>query len=1147
MAGERRHATVVFADVSGFTTLSERLDPELVTELMDGCFARMEGAVERYGGHVTRYIGDCIMAVFGAPTALESAARQAVNAAIDMRAEIEAFGREHTTPVPIELHIGINAGLVVAGDVGGTLKREFTAMGDSVNVASRLKDASPRGSIWVGAEVHRLTRSDFEYRRLPDLKAKGKQHEVEVWEVLSARPRVHRARPDATGRMIHSPLVGRGAERELVHACLARLATGDGSIVSIVGDAGIGKSRLLAEIVSAHGGGGTVFLESRSLSTGKNLSFHAFVDLFRTWAGIADEDEEDAALSKLRAAVEAAAPPDAPEAVAFVATMMGMSPPAAMAERIAGMDGASLERMIRKGVRELIHALAQRTPLALVFEDVHWADLSSIALLTSLLRLADHAPVCFIQLLRPGYSPAAQHTLRHARDAFAARHVEISLAPLDARQCDTLLGNLLRTDDPPYAVRTLVARRAEGNPFYIEEVVRSLIDHGAIEHAAEGFRATDKIDSVELPGTIHDVILARIDTLPASARQLLQVAAIIGRSVPDRVLRAVAPRTGDALQWELEDLKRRQILQQRREGNEIEYVFKHALTQEAIYESILHRQRRELHGRVAGVIESLYAERLLDVYGMLAYHYSRAESLEKAEEYLFKAGAEAARAAASNEALHFFQEASRIYLLLHGEGGDPEKKALLEKNIGLALLNKGDLPASVPHFDRALALLGERVPMDPRARMRRFVADALVLLARVGTNRIAGPARHADREVFEVRYHRARAQTTSDPERFFFDSIGTTRRMTETDPRAIDQACGMYTAVAAMIGWSGLSFALSKRFLGIARTLVQDGNPRDQFAYRSWKFVLHFLEGDWSDEHLVPETLIDQALRWGQFWDVNTYRGLLCERHIHQGRFEAAQGEIERIVELADVYGYDFARTNQYALPTLLMLQRRELAGALPMVERYYLERREGLLNLLALGIKAKIQVLADDHAAAAATLAAGDALLARAGRAPAFHASMLAQAHLLSELRALERAQRANGGRLPRPLVLQARRSARRAIRMAGSVARERPEACRLAGTLAWLRGRRRTAVRWWERSLDAGRHLGSVPETARTSFELGRRLSDAGLGERLVAGLPAAEHRAKAVRVLAALGLAPDGMPHPGAAPPGAGAASPPVAAER
>jgi class 3 adenylate cyclase len=1128
MAGERRHATVMFADVSGFTTLSERLDPEVVTELMDGCFARMERAVDRYGGHVSRYIGDCIMAIFGAPTALENAARQAVNAAIDMRAEVETFGKQRTTPVPLELHIGINTGLVVAGDVGGTLKREFTAMGDSVNVASRLKDASPRGAIWVGAEVYRLTRGEFDYRRLPDLNAKGKEQPVEAYELTSLRPRVHRARPDPAERMIHSALVGRDDERERISACLARVAAGEGAIVSIVGDAGIGKSRLLAEIASGGHERRVNFLEGRSLSTGTNLSFHPFVDLFGSWAGITEEDAEEVACTRLRAAIEEARPPDPAEVQAFVATMMGMSPPAGMAERIAGMDGAALERMIRKSVRELIHALAQRTPLVLVFEDLHWADLSSIALLTNLLRLVDEVPVCFILLLRPGYSPATQHTLKLAREELGARHLEITLAPLDARECDSLLRNLLRTDDPPYAVRTLITRRAEGNPFYIEEVVRSLIDQGAIEHRADGFRATDKIQSVELPGTIHDVILTRIDRLPASARQLLQVASIIGRSFPHRVLTEVAPRKGDALEWELRDLKRRQILQERREGNEIQWVFKHALTQEAIYESILLRERRELHGTVAAAIESMYAERLADFYGMLAYHYSRAESLAKAEEYLFKAGADAARAAASNEALHFFQEASRVFLLRHGDGGDPGKKALLEKNIGLALLNKGDLPASVAHFDRALVLLGERVPMEPRARVRRFAADAVVLLARVGTNRVVGRARSVDREVFEIRYHRARAQTTSDPKRFFFDSIGTTRRMTETDPRAIDQACGMYTAVAAMIGWSGLSFALSKRFLAIASTLVQEGNPRDQFGYRSWKFVLHFLEGDWSDEHLVPEPLIDEALRWGQFWDVNTYRGLLCERHIHQGRFDAARAEMARIVELADVYGYDFARTNQYLLPTLLMLQQRDLAGALPMVERYYLERREELLNLLALGIKAKIQVLADDQTAAVDTLAAADVLLHRAGQAPAFHASMLAQAHLLHDLAALEQLRREGRTRLPRPLVRRARQHARRAVRLSASVARERPEAYRLTGTLAWLLGRGRRALRWWEKSLEAGRALGALPEVARTSLELGSRLVDAGQEAQVVAGQSAAAHHAEAGRIFVDLGLAPGDSRH-------------------
>src|SRR5439155_14590661 len=523
--------------------------------------------------------------------------------------------------------------------------------------------------------------------------------------------------------------------------------------------------------------------------------------------------------------------------------------------------------------------------------------------------------------------------------------------------------------------------KGEGNPFYIEEVVRGLIDEGAVECADGAFSLTEKIDSVVIPGTIQEAIMARIDRLPASARSVAQVAAVIGRSSPYRVLAAVAKREARSLEWELRHLKRRQLIVERRARGEREYVFKHALIQETIYESIIVKSRKALHTKVAETIESLFTDRLPDFYGMLAYHYSRAENLEKAEDYLFKAGDEAARAAASTEALHFFREASRLYFQIHGEGGDPTRKALLEKNIGLALLNKGDLLESIDHFNRSLGFLGEPVPRSMLAVLCRFVIDLVAVLARVYLSRGKPPLgreRANDRESLEIRYNCARAQTTSDTKRGFFDTMTSLRVLTRTNPASIDQACGMYAGGAALFAFSGWSFATSRRMLTIAGALIREGSVRDLFVFRSYQFLVDYFEGNWREDAAIEVGLVEEALRHGQAWDVNTYLGLHCEQAIAQGAFDRAAADLDLLRQMADEYGFEFAGSNRHFMPAYMLLEQRQFAQALSALDRYTADRYEEALNLLALGTRARVQILAGDRAGAAVTPSKAEPIASR-------------------------------------------------------------------------------------------------------------------------------------------------------------------------
>jgi class 3 adenylate cyclase/tetratricopeptide (TPR) repeat protein len=1095
---ERRQATVLFADISGFTSMSEKLDPEEVTEIMNGCFTLLERVVLAHGGHVDKYIGDCVMALFGAPKAMENAPRQAVNAAIAMRDALEHFNTEHHLLVPLQIHTGVNSGLVIAGGVGGQVKREFTVMGDAVNVASRLKDACSNGQIYVGADTYLYTKAEFEYQELK-LTLKGKKEPVPAYALLSAKPKIHRTKIGASTRPISSAMIGRDQELSKLANRIKDVVRGQGGIVSIIGEAGIGKSRLLAEVSRLNEIEGALLLEGRALSVGQSLSFHPFVDLLKHWAGIADEDDEQAALAKLEAAIVTVAADASGEIFPFVATLMGMRLSGAHARRIEGIEGEALEKLILKSTRDLLRHMASAQPLVLVFEDLHWADLSSIKLIESLLRLARDSRILFVNVFRPDYPETAGRVLQYVRDNHADQHLETDLHPLDATQCDQLVCGLLDIDDLPRATRALIASRAEGNPFYIEEVARSLVDQGALKYSEGRLSVTDKIDAVVIPGTIQEVIMVRVDRLDKATRRVLEVASVIGRSCYHRILAKVMEDEND-IEAKLAFLTERQLLTQRRSrrtaslhrvmfSEELEYTFHHALVQETIYQSMLQKNRKELHLRVAQSIESIFADRLPDFYGMLAYHYSRADSLEKAEEYLFKAGDEAVRSAASSEALTYFREASRIYFLLHGDGGDRNKKAGLERNIGLALLHTGNLIECVTYFDRCLEYLGERVPKGNFEAGVRFVANLAMVLFHLYFPRKHFKQAEAARDILDVMYDKARAQTTTDPQRFFFDSIASIRRLDRLNPATVEGAAGKYAGAAALFSFSGISFAVSRRFLQVAHGLIRTGHLSDLFLYRLFLFVHNYFAGNWDEPCEIDDALVQEALRRGQLWDVDSFLGLDGEKQLDLGNFAAAKQRLASISEIIDAYGYDFARSNEYALKAFIPLAQRDLPAALSAVEQYYNERPEELLNLIALGTKSKILILMGDYLAAEETLRKASALVGRLGTIPPFHAGAYRLSRFLLDVCQLEQALVRGDRRQAKRYRASARTSAKHALAAAAKMARIRTEAYRVMGRCYWVLGKQRQAVRWWERSLAEGQRLGARPELARTYLEVAQR----------------------------------------------------------
>jgi class 3 adenylate cyclase len=449
--GERKLVTVMFCDIEGYTPLTERLGPEETYALMDQVYEILIHKVHDFEGTVNEMTGDGIMALFGAPIALEDAPQRAIRSALAIHRGIDKFSdqlkSEKRIPA-IRMRIGIHTGPVVVGTLGNDLRVEFKAVGDTVNLASRMEGLAEPGTTYVTEGTFKLTESFFRFEAIGKKKVKGKEEAVSVYKVLSAKDAVYRSRLGSE-RMIYSEMVGRDDELHRLELQVMKVINGQGSVVNIIGEAGIGKSRLIAELKKGEMMRDVKLLEGRAISIGENLSFHPITDLLKQWMGIRQDDDQETAFCKLQNELCNLFTEEAGDAVAFVATLMGITLSGSYAEKVKRLGGEALEKLILKSLRDLLILAAERTPLVIVMEDLHWADTSSLQVLESLFRLVEAQRILFINLFRPAFLQSGERIVKALKERLLGRHLEIVLEPLDERACEALIGNMLTIWETP--------------------------------------------------------------------------------------------------------------------------------------------------------------------------------------------------------------------------------------------------------------------------------------------------------------------------------------------------------------------------------------------------------------------------------------------------------------------------------------------------------------------------------------------------------------------------------------------------------------------------------------------------------------------------------------------------------------------------
>jgi len=528
-SSERRPITVLFADIAGSTSIAERLDPEDWTALVGEAFTRMNRTIERYDGTIARLMGDGVLAFFGAPKAHEDDPERAVRCGLDMVRAIDELGAAQRVPGASDLRVrvGINTGPVVVGMVGTETANEYTAMGDAVNVAARMQSMARPGSVLITAATHRFISPLVEAVDVGLLELKGKADAVHGYEITGLKEGVTRTR----GLLgVRTPMIGRDAQLARLAELFGVVQARQGRVACILGEPGMGKSRLLAELrASVERTDGSVrWVEGRCLSYGETMPYHLVLDLVRSLIGVSAAADEAQVAAALESSLRDLLGDGWAETYAYLGHLLSLRLEPEMQARVAGLESEAIKRYIASLIL-VLRAASSRGPVVLVCDDVHWTDTASVDTLLPLLPSVAALPVLVILSSRLERQSVGWRLIAGARDVFGEALTEIRLDPLSMDDSRTLVANLLRIESLPADTRDLVLSKAEGNPFFVEEVIRMLIDSGAIVRDGDRWIATELVTRIEIPDTLQGLLLARIDRLPHESRRTLRVASVIGR------------------------------------------------------------------------------------------------------------------------------------------------------------------------------------------------------------------------------------------------------------------------------------------------------------------------------------------------------------------------------------------------------------------------------------------------------------------------------------------------------------------------------------------------------------------------------------------------------------------------------------------
>jgi class 3 adenylate cyclase/tetratricopeptide (TPR) repeat protein len=700
LEGERKQVTVLFADLKGSMELLADRDPEEARQLLDPVLERMIEAVHRYEGTVNQVMGDGIMALFGTPIAHEDHAVRACYAALRMQETVTRYGDElqRSHGVPVQIRVGLNAGAVVVRAIDSSLHMDYTAVGQTTHLAARMEQMAKPGSVLTTEETLRLAEGFVQVKALGPVSVKGLADSVEVFELIGAAST--RTRIQAFAARGLTRFVGRQAEFEALHRALERAGTSHGQVVAVIGEPGVGKTRLVYEFTRSHHTHDWLQLESSSVSYGRATAYLPVRDLLKAYFQIDDRDDGRKMREKLTGKLLTL---DAALGLTLPAFLTLLDVP--VEDRSwQDLDPTQRRQRTLAAIKQLLLRESQVQPLLLVFENLHWIDAETQAILDSLI---DSLPTTRLFLL-VNYRPEYQHGWGNKTS-----YTQLRLDPLPPASAEELLQALLGDDPSLVPLKRLLIARTEGNPFFLEESVRALVETGGLVGERGAYRPLQPLDSLQVPATVQAVLAARIDRLPPEEKRLLQTAAVIGTEVPFILLQAIVELSEEELRRGLGHLQAAEFLYETSLFPELEYTFKHALTHEVASGSLLQERRRALHAGIVAASERLYADRLTEQAERLAQHAFRGEVWDKAVAYCRQAGTKASARSAFREVVACAEQALQALSHLPESRATQEQAIDLRLDLRTALWSLGELRPMLDHL-REAATLAEALDDQPR-------------------------------------------------------------------------------------------------------------------------------------------------------------------------------------------------------------------------------------------------------------------------------------------------------------------------------------------------------------------------------------------------------------------------------------------------
>ena len=711
MVGERRVITMLFCDVKGSTAAAEKVDPETWTDVMNGVFEVMIPPIYKYEGLVPRLMGDAILAFFGAPITHEDDPQRAVLAGLEIQEGIKPYAEEIRLRYGLEfgLRVGINTGLVVVGEIGSDLRMEYTALGDAINLAARMEQTAQVGTIQISDETYKLVAPFFNVQSLGGIEVKGKSEPIQTYRVLGVK--------SAPGQLrgldgLTSPLVGRESQFGLLKERLDDLRTGKGSTFAVVGEAGLGKSTLIAELKKSTAESHFIWLKGESLSYTRSITYYPWRQVIRQSVEARDEDSPAEVRHKLGYICDCCTLPGGD--IPFLEAMLAVESEES-AKVVMGFQGDALNQRMVDATRGFMCGLAVESPLVIVFDDLHWSDEASLNLLLNVVELSAWQPIVFICMARPDTTAASWDLIRKMKEKLNRAFYSIELMPLQVDQTEILLNNLLGVNSLPKTIRGLITEKAEGNPFFVEEMIRSLIETKQIVHENGHWKALSDDARISLPNTLRGVLSARIDRLAETPKHVLQNAAVIGRLFDLRILSRLTGLNG-GLDPQIQYLQDVSLIEAVLE----DYAFRHVLIQEAAYESILLKTRAELHQQIGEALEEIHANRIEEFAPLIAHHFYSAGD-DRSLKYDLIAGEKSARLYANTEAATHFRRSLEV---AKRKKGDANQIKQIFNQLGQVLELSGRYEQALAVYDDLGAFGSERG--DRSAEMSAFMAKATI-------------------------------------------------------------------------------------------------------------------------------------------------------------------------------------------------------------------------------------------------------------------------------------------------------------------------------------------------------------------------------------------------------------------------------------